>query len=369
MEELFKVRKDLHRIPEIAYKEHKTHDYIYERLKLLPGIKIITFSFPGLLVVHNGSKIEEDAYFLFRSDMDALPVEEKTGCDFSSTHEGYMHACGHDIHMAILIGFIDYVVKNNVKKNVLFLFQPAEEGQGGAQRVLATGVFDNYNIKETYALHVKPNMPVGTISSCSGVIFGIPQEFDVTFLGKSSHAANPQKGNDSIMAACHFINNTNIMLTKYFAPDRDILFHVGKINGGKIRNTVADQCNLEGTLRALEDMESLLQIVERSAGISASTFNVKQEFCILGSYDPVVNSECLYQKLKNLLPVGISLHEAIPALTGEDFGFFTSRYEGLLFWLGTGESEHDLHSPFFLPDERAILTGIEVFKSLLEAVY
>lgn len=367
MEYLFKIRKDLHRIPEIAHNEIKTCSYIYEYLSKYPQLKIITFDFPGLLIEYTPQPDKKnDGYLLFRAELDALPVEELTECDFRSEHRGMMHACGHDIHLTILIGLIDYVTEKRIGRNVLFLFQPAEEGQGGAEKVLATGVFNDYKVNEAYALHVRPNLPLGTISSCPGVIFGIPREFDVVFTGKSSHAANPHKGNDAIAAASHFIVNTQSMAAKSFPPDKNYLFHIGKINGGKIRNIVADECTVEGTLRVLKDMDELMNLISKSAELSARHYGVTEEVKFLGTYDAVVNSPRLYNKLKANLPTGIEHIEAVPALTGEDFGFFTSRYEGLLFWLGCGDSSYDLHSPYFLPDEKAILTGLEVFKSLLK---
>lgn len=367
MNHLFKIREQLHRIPEIGFLEKKTHKLIYEHLRKLTDLRIHTFDFPGLLVEYNGSDVKEGEkeHYLFRAEMDALPVEEKTDASFSSKHKGFMHACGHDIHLTILIGLIEYVVKEKPEKDILFLFQPAEEGKGGAERVLATGIFDNYNIKETYSLHVKPGLPVNHISCCPGIIFGIPQEFDVIFRGKSAHAANPEKGNDAVMAASHFILNTGSVIAKKRPPYKNSLFHIGRIEGGGARNIVADECKVEGTLRAFSSMDHLKQIFSESAYQSAKMFGSAAVINYLCTYDAVVNSERLYNKLRLCLPKHIELELAEPALTGEDFGFFTSRYDGLLIWLGAGAGEHDLHSPYFLPDEKAILTGLEVFKSLL----
>ncbi len=369
MSYLYSVRKSLHRIPEIGFKEFKTHQFISDRLHQLAGLKFHTFDFPGLLVKYEGSKTKQEnkEYYLFRTEMDALPVLEKTGASFASEHSGYMHACGHDIHITILIGLIEHVVQEKPDKDILFLFQPAEEGKGGAERILGTGVFDNYNIKEAYALHVKPDLPVNTISCCPGIIFGIPLEFDVHFTGSSAHAANPDRGNDAVMAASHFVQQTDSIIAKKLPPNKSRLFHIGRIEGGQIRNIVADKCKVEGTLRVFSKMNELRETVTDSAHASAKLFGCSAEVKYLGSYDAVYNSERLYNKLKSCLPNQITLVTADPALTGEDFGFFTSRYEGLLFWLGAGVEKHDLHSPYFLPDEKAILTGIEVFKSLLNA--
>jgi N-acetyldiaminopimelate deacetylase len=361
--ELTAVRKKLHQIPEIAFQEYKTIDFILNYVGRFPELKLHTFPFPGLIAEYSQG---EGEYILFRTDMDALPVTEQTGCDFSSLHSGMMHACGHDVHMTILLGLIEDVVKAKVKKNILFLFQPAEEGKGGAQKIIETGVLQQFRIKEVYALHVHPDLPVDTISSCPGTIFGIPLEIDVIFKGKSAHAANPQKGKDALMAAAQFLSSYNTLLSKSFPVDSLVLAHFGKIEGGTARNIVSDHCLIEGTLRAFtrDDMKKLKKLITDVAKSISPLYGLTTEINELGTYDAVVNSRKLYDKLKQHLPSEVKFREALPALTGEDFGFFTSLYDGLLFWVGA-DCKTDLHSPTFLPDERVIETGLRVFKSLI----
>ncbi len=368
MENLFQVRKRLHKIPEPAFQEIKTTRFILEYLQGFSNITCHTFDFPGVLVEYSRG---EGDYLLFRADMDALPIEEKTGCDFASEHPGYMHACGHDIHMTILLGLIEHVTVSNLKKNLLFLFQPAEEGHGGAERVIATGILDKFNIKEAYALHVHPGFPAGTIASNPGVLMGIPQEFDIIFKGKSSHAAHPHKGNDAIATACNYYHLLRDNLQKAVPPEEMYIFHIGKISGGSARNIVSDMCILQGTLRALtkETMEILKTQTVETAKMVAALNKTEPKVKFLTSYDPVVNSARLFEKLKKILAPDLHLEEVSAVLLGEDFGFFTTRYEGLMFWIGTGTPETDLHSPNFLPAESSIVTGVKTFIALLETDY
>jgi len=361
---LFEIRKGLHRIPEAAFKEFKTTEFILQQIKDLPSIIIHKFPFTGLLVEYSQG---DGDYILFRAELDALPIQEQTGVDFSSTHDGYMHACGHDVHMAILIGLIREVVDKKLKKNILFLFQPAEEGHGGAESVLSTGLLDNFSIKEAYALHVHPNYPVGTIACRPGILFGIPQEFDILFKGKSAHAANPHKGNDAILAATSFCNNIYAALSKSFSNNEQHICHIGKISGGDARNIVAANCLLEGTLRSYtkEVRDKMKKILYQVAESTAGCFGVSPEVNFLTTYDPVMNDASLYHKLQQNLPSDIKLIEVDPALTGEDFGFFTTKYKGLMFWLGAGEKKEDLHSSKFLPDEEAITIGLKTFLSFI----
>ena len=364
MKHLFELRKELHRIPEPAFNEYKTTDLILQYLKKYPEIKCHAFPFTGLIAEYTFGAGD---YILFRADMDALPLQEKTDAAFASEHQGYMHACGHDIHMTILIGLIEEVISRKIKQNILFLFQPAEEGFGGAEKVLATGLLDRFPVKEAYALHVHPSYPVGTVASNTGILFGIPQEFDVLFKGKSAHAANPEKGKDAIRAACSFYQAIQQEIAPISDPQDIYLCHIGKIEGGAARNIVAGNCTLQGTLRALtkENMTKLKAKTTELAERAATMIEGVVELKFLSTYDPVVNSPQLYEKLKKQLNPGLKFVEVEPALLGEDFGFFTTKYEGLMFFIGADSPDYDLHSPYFLPPEETIITGIKAFCSLL----
>ncbi len=361
--DLFALRRELHRIPEPAFREEETKKLLLAHLKPLDGIRVREFATnTGILVEYSPGS---GPYRLFRADMDALPVEENTGCEFASKNAGMMHACGHDVHMTVLLGLIERVVAEKTPRNLLFLFQPAEEGEGGAQSVLAEGLIQRFDVEAAFALHVASGMPVGTASSRSGVFFGIPQEFDVEFRGRAAHAAFPEEGINALDAGREFLRLMDIDITR-LAQRHRVICHLGKMAAGTVRNVVPDRCKLEGTQRSLDQAVSLRinELLSYNAALAAEKVGADFRVDFLGNYDPVVNDPALLAELKQACAAsGIGFQEAETALTGEDFGFFTSLYPSLLFWLGSG-CDAPLHSDRFLPEEACIETGIKIFAAL-----
>ncbi len=361
--DLIQIRRALHRIPEPAYREKSTKALLLEILGQWPALKIHEFkNSNGLLAEYSCG---EGDYRLFRADMDALPVTENTGCDFVSTRPGFMHACGHDVHMTVLLGLIEAVCERRIQRNLLFLFQPAEEGQGGAEAVLAEKLIQSFPVRQAFALHVASALPVATVSSRAGIFFGIPQEFDVTFTGRSAHAAFPEQGVNALAAARQFLNLMDSCIARLAQTER-VIFHVGKLQAGTVRNVVPDHCVLEGTQRtlsqAVRDQVNRL-ILENCAKVARNT-GTQYSVEFLGTYDPVVNDPALVLELQEVCRgLKLDYREAEIALTGEDFGFFTTLYPGLLFWLGSG-CEAPLHSDRFLPDDACIGVGVRIFTQL-----
>ncbi|MDD2228418.1 MAG: amidohydrolase, partial [Candidatus Cloacimonetes bacterium] len=304
-------------------------------------------------------------YKLFRADMDAQPIQETISSDYVSQHEGFMHACGHDVHMSILIGLIYRIAEEKPDTNLLFLFQPAEEGQGGAQSVLFEGIIQNYDISSAIALHVASGLPVGAISSKAGIFFGIPQEFDVRFSGKSAHVAYPEQGINALQAGLDFISKIGTAVSELSKTER-VIYHIGKMTAGDIRNIIPAECILEGTHRSLkkEVRNSLNQLTFDCADSCAKSIGATAKVELLCSYDAVVNDTALVQQLMAACAaLQMDYTEAETAMTGEDFGFFTSLYPGLLFWLGSGCNQ-PLHSDKFLPADECIESGIEIMHHL-----
>jgi len=364
---LINIRKDLHKIPELGFEEVKTHDYIFQLLRKFKALEFHTFEFPGILVEYSYGN---GKYKLFRSDMDGLPITEKTNCGFESEHEGKMHACGHDMHMTILIGLIKKIIKEQVKENLLFLFQPAEEGKGGATRVLNTGIFDEFDISEAYALHVNGKLRIGEIASKPGIFFANTQEIEVVFKGKSAHVAFAEEGINALHAGAEFYLELEKEIKKEFPMGKPVICVFGKMNAGVVMNAIPAECRLEGTLRAFtnEDHEILKSLIENVKSEIAKKHGVEAEIIEKAFYKEVINDKILYDKLKSTAPeLQLKFQESDAVFTGEDFGFFTERYKGLLFWLGVGNSKinTDLHSSEFLPDEKAINIGVELFYSLI----
>jgi len=362
---LYEIRRDLHRIPELGFAEFKTQEYLINRLSKIKNIKIITFDFTGILVEYSPSS--EKSYTIFRADMDALPIKEETNCSFVSEIPGNMHACGHDIHMTVLLGLINRIVEHQIKKNFLFFFQAAEEGKGGAEKTLKTGIFDNYKINRVFALHVNSSYPVGTVSTKEGIFFANTEEFDIELTGKTSHTAFPENGKDALAAGIFFYQLMESHLNRAFSPRESVIFHIGKMTSGTVRNAVADKCLLSGTMRtlSLEVHQKLKETVKTVKDAVEIAFNIKISVNYPGFYRCVVNNGDLYTHFKDVvISSGYKFVESDITMTGEDFGFLAAKYPGLLFWLGSGNDGFNLHSSHFLPDEKCIDTGLEILYKL-----
>ncbi|MBT3168722.1 MAG: amidohydrolase [Candidatus Cloacimonetes bacterium] len=357
-----KIRRDLHQIPELAFEEFETQKYLLQILETFPNIKIHTFDFTGIMVEYSPNS---GKHKLFRADMDGLPILESTACDFTSKNEGKMHACGHDVHLTILLGLIEKIISEKIEQNLLFLFQPAEEGKGGAKRIIENGILKNFDISEAFALHVTDDLKIGEISSKGGIFFANTQEVDVEFIGKSAHVAFPENGKDAIFAAIEFYLEIQKEKT------RNSICAFGKISGGTAVNAVAENCKLSGTFRTFSHRQHQItkNKIEQTVHQMAEKHQLKANLSFFAYYKEVVNSEKLYHKLKKItVKNNYKFIEAKKVFTGEDFGFFTDKYEGILFWLGArleNCKKTGLHSTNFLPDEKAIEVGINLLFQLI----
>ena len=202
------LRHTMHSNPELAFQEYKTTELIINNVKALPGsdkLKIYTPMDTGLLVEY---KVNNESFLLFRADIDALPITEENDVQFKSTNE-FMHACGHDVHTSILYSFLEEVLNKKPNQNILFLFQPAEEAGGGAMEFYNTGVFNQFQIKNAYALHVTDEYPLGTIASTSGVLFASALEVDIEFIGERAHVAFPNEGKNAFNAMRKFLDEND----------------------------------------------------------------------------------------------------------------------------------------------------------------
>ncbi len=342
------LRHELHSNPELAFNEYKTQSILIESLESL-NLKPIIIAKTGLIFHIEKDKTKPS--ILYRADMDALPLTEKTGCDFSSTN-GNMHACGHDIHMAVMYGVIKEIVEKDIPGNYVFIFQPAEETIGGAKYVIDE-MRERYKIKYATALHVTDEYKLGEFASTERTLFACAMEITVKFKGLSAHIAQKHRGIDALKHAVEFLNefyHSSIDNNEY---GKRVLAGFGKMFAGNVRNAIADYSEVQGSIRG-ETLEIVLQTFEKISQI-VQKYNGTIEKGSL--YPPVVNNDKLVQKFHDFVSKsGLKFINCGMKYTGEDFGFFTMKYPSLMFWAGvrTNDVQYGLHNPKFLPSDDVI---------------
>jgi len=368
LEQLRAHRRALHRIPEIGEQEHKTQAYIWEQLLQLEPDDLRVFADTGVRAVFKGNG--QGRTVAFRADMDALPVKEETGCSYVSQHEGFMHACGHDGHMANLLVFAMWLNahRKELVDNVVLLFQPAEETVGGAKRMIDEGALENPHVDVIYGMHMMPDIPKGTIASCAGPIMAQTCEMDLVIHGKSAHGATPHLGKDAIMAMAHLLTMFQTTVARSVDPCQQALITVGKVSAGKQRNILASEAQMEGIVRTFSNQvyEGLeARIRDDIRGVEAA-FGVEIEFIKRVYYPCVENDPQEFERVRALL--GDRFMQAKPRMTAEDFSYYQLSIPGVFVFCGCKDNEHTapLHASTFDFDEQAILPGLALFASLVD---
>lgn len=367
-EELITIRRELHQIPEIGLKEFQTQKYLLQKIEtILPSFGEVRTWQTGIMVKLSGSNPTK--MIGWRADIDGLPILEEVASEFQSGHEGYMHACGHDFHMTIGLGLLQRMCLKQPTQDLLFLFQPAEENEAGGMLMYEDGAFDDWRPDEFYALHVNPELPVGTISTRVGTLFAGTCEVSVNLTGKSGHAAYPQRANDMLIAGVNFIQQVQTIVSRNVNPVEGAVVTFGSFHAGKTNNVIAGEAYLFGTIRTLTQEMNLLtqkRIKEIAAGI-AQSFDCEVDMeLIQKGYLPVVNNEETTENFIEFMKNDpeVDFVRAQAAMTGEDFGYLLSKIPGTMFWLGV-DSPYGLHSPKFEPDETAIPFAVKTIGDFL----
>ena len=358
------LRHTLHQNPELAFKEFNTTKLIINSINSLDSSKRLKIYTPfptGVLVEY---KVNDDDYLLFRADIDALAIKEENEIKFKSKND-YMHACGHDVHTSILYSFLIAVLKTKPDKNILFLFQPAEEAGGGAMQFYKTGIFDQFKIKNAFALHVSDEFPVGTIASTAGVLFASALEVDIEFIGESAHVAFPSEGKNAFNAMRKFLDKKDVLVQNL---DEPFIFGIGKYHSGDVRNITPGYAKLEGTIRGLSEKKVLWFLTEVEKVLNEIKVNTDVDFNLTkgAHYPEVIVDKILFENLSNKLAQKFDFINCGHTMTGEDFGFFSHKWSSFMFWLGTSTGEkYGLHNPCFLPPDEVIEIGKNVFREIV----
>ncbi|KZE76400.1 N-acetyldiaminopimelate deacetylase [Paenibacillus elgii] len=364
------IRRDLHKIPELGFQEFKTQRYLLDYIASLPQERLEVRTWrTGIIVNVKGTAPKRR--FGYRADIDALPITEDTGYDFRSEHPGFMHACGHDLHMSIGLGILTHFAQQPIRDNLTFIFQPAEEGPGGAKPMLECEELRDWMPDEIFALHIAPEYPVGTVATKPGILFANTSELFITLTGKGGHAAFPHNANDMVIAACQLVGQLQTVISRNVNPLDSAVITIGKIDGGTKQNIIAETARLEGTIRTLsaETMSLVKSRIEALVAGMETAFACKAEIDYGANYRQVFNEADVTGQFMNWVrdtdhSMPLQLIECTEAMTGEDFGYFLEAVPGFMFWLGVG-TPYGLHHAKLEPDERAIDLAIDLMSRFL----
>lgn len=356
-------RRDLHQIPEIGFDLNETSAYLKQELSAI-GYQYEEVARTGIIAIKEGM---EPGAIAFRADMDGLMIEEKTNHDFQSLHQGMMHACGHDGHMAILLGFAKYLTTiPKPKKTIILLFQPAEESPGGAKVIIESGLFERYPIEAIFAVHLDPSIEEHQIGLISGAMMAQSGELDVIIKGRSAHGGKPHLGSDAIIAGSQLINGYQTIISRNLDPLKPGVITIGMITGGDARNIIASQVMISGTIRAFDSNQyQMIKTRIQKINDALSIMNdVEIDTDIRDLYPPVINDDYLYQKVKKCLAKD-EYQEINPSMLAEDFSYYQQKTPGLLMMLGVRNEKsgyiNPLHSCYFNFDEIVLVSGIELY--------
>ena len=375
------LRRDIHAHPELCFEEERTSDLIAKTLTDW-GIPIVRgLGKTGVVgIVKNGSSARAVG---LRADIDALPMTEHNQFAHASQHHGKMHACGHDGHTAMLLAAARHLAQHrNFDGTVYLVFQPAEEGGGGAREMIKDGLFEQFPMEAIFGAHNWPGMAAGEFALRSGPVFASSNEFKITIRGKGAHAAMPHNGIDPVPAACQMVQAFQTIITRNKRPIDTAVISVTMIHTGEATNVVPDACEIQGTVRTFTT--EVLDLVEKRmreiASATAQAFECFCEFEFERNYPPTVNHRHETHFVRSVLeelagPAGV--HEFEPTMGAEDFSFYLQKIPGCYFLIGNGDGEHRdgghgmgpcmLHNPSYDFNDALIPVGGTMWVRLAEA--
>lgn len=371
-EELVAIRRDIHAHPEIGFEEVRTAGIVAAKLRSL-GIEVHEgvgkTGVVGVLTAGAGG----NRRIGLRADMDALPLDEETGLEFASTIPGKFHGCGHDVHTTILLGAAQYLAESrNFDGTVVFVFQPAEEGLGGARAMLADGVFERFPVDEIFGLHNSSFQPHGFLHVSPGTSMAGADFFDIEIKGRGGHAAAPENSRDPLLAAAALTQALQQIISRNVAANDAAVVSVTELHAGSAYNIIADRAQLRGTVRALSD-KVRAAIGERIRAIAAGialSHDVEIEVKLRDVFSTLTNSD---EQLEAIAEVGRTVlgeanvsTEPRRVLGSEDFADFLKVVPGAFFTVGH-HGTVPLHNPKFVVDEGIIPVGVTLFGRLVEA--
>ncbi len=360
-------RRALHQIPEEGHQEHMTQAYLLEALRALSPDEVSPCGGTGVRAVFYGNG--KGRAVAFRADMDALHIKEETGRAFSSRNAGMMHACGHDGHMAGLLGLATLLAsrRGELRDDVVLLFQPAEETDGGAKRMIDEGALENPHVEAVYGMHMMPDIPLGRIGTCEGPLMAQTCEMDLIVEGRGAHGAMPHLGVDAVAAAGHLITLLQTTVARRIDPCQQALITIGRVRAGERRNVLADRAVLEGIVRTFSNAvyDQLRGYILADLRAVEEAFGVRCTFRSNVYYPCVENDPEETRRVTGIL--GERFVPQKPRMIAEDFSYYQLERPGVFVFCGCMDEarQSPLHSCTFDFDERAILYGLELFSRLI----
>ncbi|HEX8955369.1 MAG TPA: M20 aminoacylase family protein, partial [Burkholderiaceae bacterium] len=379
--EIQAIRRDIHAHPELCFEENRTADIVAKKLTEWDIPIVRGLGVTGVVgIIKNGSSKRAVG---LRADMDALPLQEVNTFDHASKHAGKMHACGHDGHTAMLLGAAHYLAKHrNFDGTVYVIFQPAEEGGGGARKMIEDGLFDKYPMEAVFGMHNWPGQPVGTFGVTAGPMMASSNEFEVTVRGKGCHAAQPHKGIDPILTAVQIVQAWQTIVSRNRNPLLPAVLSVTQIHSGSATNIVPDEATLIGTVRTfgLDVLDMMEQRMKEVAEHTAAAFEAEIDFKFQRNYPPLINHEqetrfCV-DVLRAMVGADKVNDKVEPTMGAEDFAYMLQAKAGCYVFIGNGEGEHrmaghglgpcNLHNPSYDFNDELLPIGATYWVRLAE---
>ena len=374
------IRRDIHAHPELCFEEVRTADVIAKALTDW-GIPIHRgLGKTGVVgIVKNGTSHRAVG---LRADIDALPMTEHNQFAHASTHPGKMHACGHDGHTAMLLAAARHLARHrNFDGTVYLVFQPAEEGGGGAREMMKDGLFEQFPMEAIFGAHNWPGMPVGQFALKSGGMLASSNEFRIVIRGKGSHAALPHNGIDPVPIACQMVQGFQTIITRNRRPVDPGVISVTMIHAGEATNVVPDACELQGTVRTFtfELLDLIEQRMKEVAEHTCAAFGATCEFSFTRNYPPTINHVKETEFARRVLGSVVGVDNVVefePTMGAEDFSFFLQAKPGCYFMIGNGDGAHRegghglgpcmLHNPSYDFNDELIPLGATAWVRLAE---
>lgn len=367
-------RRDIHQHPETAYEEFRTSALVAEHLRQL-GLQVHThIGGTGVVGILHGQR-PGDKHVGLRADMDALPLTELNTFAHASCHHGKMHGCGHDGHTTMLLGAASILAENpDFAGTAYFIFQPAEESNAGAQRMIEDGLFERFPITEIYGMHNWPGLAAGHFAVHPGAVMASTDGFNIEIQGKGGHAAMPDTLTDPVLVAGHIITATQSIVARNLKPTSGGVISITRMVGGSAYNVIPETVSLHGTIRSLDEQDRTLlkQRLQQLVEHTAAAFNASASVRYLEGYPATINhqpnAEACYQVTTELVGETCVQWNPQPSMGAEDFGYMLQHRPGAYIWIGNGtlKESRALHNPYYDFNDTILPLGASYWVRLVQ---